>query len=112
LGRAAIRWHGIALDRPDWSEHSHSLAFTLRSVNDQYLLHTMLNAYWEALTFELPPVPEHARSGWRRCIDTALASPDDINPWERSPAVAASTYLVQPRSVALLALALHDSTPQ
>src|SRR5690242_3305979 len=45
LGRAAIRWHGIALDRPDWSEHSHSLAFTLRSVNDQYLLHTMLNAY-------------------------------------------------------------------
>ena len=30
LQRAQIEWHGVALNRPDWSEHSHSLAFTLR----------------------------------------------------------------------------------
>jgi glycogen operon protein len=108
LDRARIDWHGVALDRPDWSEHSHSLAFTLRSVNDQYLMHAMLNAYWEPLTFELPPVPEHARSGWRRCLDTALASPDDINPFGRSPAVTTAAYVAHARSVVLLALALHD----
>ena len=32
LRRARIEWHGVTLDRPDWSEHSHSLAFTLRSL--------------------------------------------------------------------------------
>ena len=36
----------------------------------------MINAYWEALAFELPPTEEGA--GWRRWIDTSLASPDDI----------------------------------
>ena len=50
-----------------------------------FLLHGMLNAYWEPLTFELPPVP--AEQGWRRCIDTALDSPDDICPWKSAPVV-------------------------
>ena len=57
LRRAHIEWHGVALNRPDWSDHSHSLAFTLRSLRGRFLLHGMLNAYWEPLTFELPPVP-------------------------------------------------------
>ena len=46
------------LDRPDWSDHSHSLAFTLRSSAARFLLHGMFNAYWEPLTFELPPAPD------------------------------------------------------
>jgi len=49
----------------------------------------MLNAYWEPLTFELPPVPADRQQRWRRCIDTALDSPDDICPWETAPAVTA-----------------------
>jgi isoamylase len=46
LGRAKIEWHGVALNRPDWSEHSHSLAFTIESLRAQFLFHGMLNAYW------------------------------------------------------------------
>ena len=107
LQRAKIEWHGVALDRADWSEHSHSLAFTLQSLRARYLLHGMLNAYWEPLTFELPPVPPESRQPWRRCIDTALASPDDFYTWETAPSVSQPTYMVQPRSVALLALALQ-----
>ena len=38
-----------------------------------------------------------SRQAWRRCIDTALASPDDINPWNAAPAVDKTTYLSQPR---------------
>jgi isoamylase len=106
LRRARIEWHGVALNRPDWSEHSHALAFTLRSLGDRFLLHGMLNAYWEPLTFELPPVPTEGQQTWRRCIDTALESPDDISPWETAPVVRQATYWVQPRSVVLLALAL------
>jgi len=107
LQRANIEWHGVALNRPDWSEHSHSLAFTLRSLRGRFLLHGMLNAYWEPLAFELPPAPAESQQSWRRCIDTALASPDDISPWETAPPVAQATYVVQPRSVVLLALPLQ-----
>jgi glycogen operon protein len=67
----------------------------------------MLNAYWEPLTFELPPVPEKSEQRWRRCIDTALASPDDIFAWENAPSVAQAAYVVQPRSFVLLSLALQ-----
>jgi glycogen operon protein len=109
LQRAKIEWHGVALHRPDWSEHSHSLAFTLQSLRARYLLHGMLNAYWEPLTFELPPVPTESQKLWRRCIDTALPSPDDIYSWEEAPLVKTETYVMQPRSVVLLALALQGN---
>jgi glycogen operon protein len=105
LERAKIEWHGVQLGHPDWSEHSHSLAFTLRSLRARYLLHGMLNAHWEPLAFELPRVPPGGR-GWRRCIDTALPSPDDIAPWTEAPAVASASYLVAPRSVVLVAQSL------
>src|SRR5262249_61929589 len=52
----------------------------LRILRGRFLLHGILNAYWEPLTFELPPTDR--QQWWRRCIDTALDSPDDICPWE------------------------------
>jgi glycogen operon protein len=109
LRRAPIEWHGVALKRPDWSDHSHSLAFTVRSSRARFLLHGMLNAYWEPLTFELPPIRAERQQGWRRWIDTALDSPDDICPWEIAPVVTEAAYEVQPRSVVLLVLALERS---
>jgi glycogen operon protein len=107
LQRAKIEWHGVALNRPDWSEHSHSVAFTLRSLGARFLLHGMLNAYWEPLAFELPPVPAESQQRWRRCIDTALASPDDFCPWETAPFVEQASYVVQPRSLVVLVLPLQ-----
>jgi isoamylase len=111
LRRARIRWHGIALDRPDWSEHSHSLAFTLRTLHGRFLLHAMLNAYWEPLTFQIPPVPTDSRQSWRRCLDTALQSPDDIQRWIAAPPVTEARYVVEPRSTVVLALALQRRSP-
>jgi isoamylase len=103
LDRARLEWHGVRLHQPDWAEHSHSIAFTVRSLAARVLLHGMLNAYWEPLTFELPPVPTGSSVSWRRCIDTALASPDDIQTWHNAAAVQQSTYTVAPRAVVLLA---------
>ena len=105
LARAHIIWHGVALGCPDWSEKSHSLAFTLQSLSGRYSLHGLINAFWEPLTFELPAVPRGALGTWRRCIDTALASPDDIHHWHEAPPYTASSYLVGARSLVLLALA-------
>jgi isoamylase len=62
----------------------------------------------EPLTFELPTRPPESQHAWRRCIDTALDSPDDICPWGTAPVVTQATYVAQPRSVVLLALALEE----
>jgi glycogen operon protein len=69
------------------------------------MLHLMVNAYWEALDFEIPPSQARGEP-WRRCIDTFLDSPDDIRDWADAPVVKGSVYWVQPRSVVLL-LAKH-----
>ena len=66
----------------------------------------MLNAYWEPLTFELPPPP--AGQIWRRCIDTALDAPEDVCLLEAAPAVLQSKYAMQSRSVVLLVLELTE----
>jgi glycogen operon protein len=105
IRRARLEWHGVALGHPDWSPSSHSIAFTLQTLRSTFRLHGMLNAYWEPLTFELPLGPDGHR-GWRRCIDTFLPSPHDIQRWQDAPAVATSRYTVQPRSVVVLAMAL------
>jgi glycogen operon protein len=105
LHRAKFQWSGVKLNSPDWSEHSHSLAITFESLRGRFRLHAIFNAYWEPLVFELPPVANgHA---WRRCIDTALPSPDDISRWSEAPAVMTATYLVAPRSVVVCALGLQ-----
>jgi glycogen operon protein len=101
-----VTWHGVRLDHPDWGDHSHSLAFTLRSLHARFQIHGIFNAYWEPLSFELPPVDASGQR-WRRCIDTALAPPDDISHWSDAPLVPERTYLAQPRSVVLLALNLQ-----
>jgi glycogen operon protein len=111
LSRARVEWHGVRLYQPDWSEHSHSLAFTVTSLHARYLLHGMFNAYWEPLTFEVPPRPTGGDYGWRRVVDTALASPDDFAPWDSAPAVTQASYVVHPRSMAVLILALQPRYP-
>jgi len=104
-----VSWHGVALGCPDWSDKSHALAFTLESLRARYTFHGMVNAYWEPLSFELPPVPKEARGSFRVCIDTALDSPDDIRPWREASPHTAATYLVRPRSLVLLVLALDPA---
>jgi glycogen operon protein len=94
-------WHGVKLGQPDWGPWSHTLAFTAELKEERLLAHFIFNAYWEPLAFELPPVGE-ASDPWRRWIDTALDSPNDIVPWETAPAVPGHTYRAEARSVAVL----------
>ncbi len=102
LRRAQLEWHGTSLNRPDWSDDSHAIAFTVKSLRERFTIHAMLNAYWEPLAFELPAVGEHPHKNWRRWIDTSSPSPDDICAWEDAPTVSGSSYVVEARSLVLL----------
>jgi isoamylase len=102
IRQAQITWHGVRLHQPDWRHSSHSVAFTARLTREQMLFHVILNAYWEPLEFELPPVADGGDDPWRLWIDTFLDSPDDIVDWERAPSVPTLTYRTEPRSVVVL----------
>lgn len=94
-------WHGVKLNQPDWSSHSHSIAVTAELKNEGLMLHALLNAYWEPLVFELPPTA-NAANPWRRWIDTALDSPSDICEWEKAAQIVSGIYRTEPRSMVVL----------
>ena len=100
LREANKAWHGILPDSPDWRDCSHSLAFSAELRREGILFYMIVNAYWEVLEFHLPDTD--GRGPWRRWIDTALCSPDDIVPWETAQPIADATYRAQPRSVVIV----------
>src|SRR5262249_31574519 len=100
IAQANKAWHGVKLFEPDWSDGSHAVAFGAELKQEGLRIHFILNAYWEALDFELPKL-ENGGS-WRRWFDTALDSPDDIVPWQAAPAVAGASYRAEARSVVML----------
>ena len=91
-------WHGTKLFQPDWSDSSHSIAFSAELKNSDEFVHVIVNAYWEPLAFELP---KSVRS-WRRWIDTSLNSPHDIALWEDAPPITGGKYIASARSVVVL----------
>jgi glycogen operon protein len=78
------------------------VAFTAEIKKENLVFHLILNAYWEALDFELPPVGNGRGNQWRRWIDTALDSPNDIVEWQSSASITGSVYRAEPRSVVVL----------
>jgi glycogen operon protein len=95
------------LGEPDWSDASHSLAATFRFDDDGVALHLMINAYWEPLAFAIPPLDEKYLP-WRRCMDTYRAAPEDIRGWIDADTVRDGTFIVQPRSIVVLATKFND----
>jgi len=102
LQAATKAWHGVKLNQPDWSDDSHSFAFGAELPKENLLFHVIANAYWEPLTFELPAVNNGRRDPWRRWIDTALDSPQDIVSWPEATSIPGYSYRVGPRSAVVL----------
>ena len=103
LKNANKAWHGVKLFQPDWSSWSHSLAFGAEIPNQNLTFHLIMNAYWQPLEFELPPVGD--AGPWRRWIDTFLNSagrhrgladraPDQWRKLSRRPALRSSALPV------------------
>jgi len=102
-----ISWHGIAIGKPDWGYNSHTLAYTLHQHRYDFQLHVMINAFWEPLTFELPPLPKEDMKNWHCIINTALESPNDFFSPPEAPPIGQFQVLLKERSV-LVAIARGD----
>ena len=110
LAQAKMAWHGVKLHEPDWRACSHSVAFTAEVRRAGLLFHMILNAYWQPLEFELPPLENGYV--WRRWIDTALQAPEDIVEWRAASAITGCTYRSGPRSSVVLFVELQDQSLQ
>ncbi|ASC72467.1 glycogen debranching enzyme [Halomicronema hongdechloris C2206] len=95
-----IVWHGVNLGQPDWSHDSHSLAFTLRYPAYDEQLHVMLNAFWQPLPFQLPPL----RPGdhWHHLVNTAKPPPQDLTLPGQGQAITTPLYEVSCRSAVVV----------
>ena len=100
LDRADASWHGVRLHEPDWGDASRTLVLEARLKAQNFRILLILNAYWEPLDFELPPLEA---GEWLRWIDTSRPAPDDIvDPHAPLPAVTGATYRAEGRSAVLL----------
>src|SRR5450432_1995018 len=95
-----ITWHGTKLGQPDWSESARMLAFTLGHPEGGDYLHVMINAYWEPLAFDLPPLKSGER--WSRIVDTALDSPNDFCDKGKHQVINGDQYWVEDHAAVIL----------
>lgn len=101
-GLADISWHGCKLFSPGWKDSSCKvLAFTMGAFEkDEPDLHVMLNADWQALDFDLPPLKGDRK--WYRLADTSLKSPDDFMEKNKAVLIKGKDYMVNAYSSVIL----------
>jgi glycogen operon protein len=102
LREANKSWHGVRPNQPDWGDQSRCIAFSAELRREGLLIYVALNAFWEPLDFEPPPPGDGSRGPWRRWIDTALPSPQDVVPWQEAQPLTANVYRLEARSVLML----------
>lgn len=102
-GCKGLSWHGTKIGSPDWSDHSHSIAFlydgrVLTPIDDD--IYVAVNAFWSPLKFEIPPSPSKRK--WKLIIDTAKDFPKDIIYEKKAKYYKENNYTLQPRSIVVL----------
>ncbi len=96
--RDDVEWFGTGRD-VDWSDGSHQLAYCLRGASQADRdLYVMINAGPDDLTFA---IQEGTAVEWRRVVDTARTSPEDIVADEAPVGLDSLDYVVRARSVVL-----------
>jgi len=90
-----IQWHGIKINKPDWSDWSHTLGYSINKKDEGAAIWVGLNAYKEAMIFELPkPI-----SPWKKYIDTSCLKNKNTS---KKPLVNQSTLRIQSNSLVLI----------
>jgi isoamylase len=103
LQKVQFVFGGVTPDVLDDGPTSHALTIARTSATGDEHFYVMANAYWEPLTFTLPPPPATASQGWQLWLDTHQPAPHDIYAIQDAPPVQASTYQVGPRAIVALA---------
>jgi len=102
-----ISWHGLEIDKPDWTDESRCLAFALHRDRKEPILHVMLNAGNKDREFEAPAV--HHPWSWDRIVDTSQPNPKNIQTTPGEPSNFGD--LIRVRSKSTVVLQVKTSNP-
>ena len=94
-----ITWHGTELKKPDWSENSKSLAFTLFHPEANEIIHVIVNAFWKNLKFQIPKL---SGKKWHKIVDTSAAAPNDFFEPGKGEIIDRAKINVMDRSIIVL----------
>jgi glycogen operon protein len=97
--REDVRWYGPQ-EIVDWGPDSHELAYCLHGASQNDVdIYVMINAGEENVRFT---IQEGRPDSWRRVVDTARPSPEDIVDEAAAPVLDSLAYDVQSRSIVVL----------
>lgn len=103
LRNTKLQWHGVKPFQPDWSDMSHSIGLVTYWGLYSIYAYIFVNAYWEDLKIELPPLPRNTKKHWYLLVDTAETYPSDVANIFAMPRYDAGTIMkVQSRSLIIL----------
>jgi isoamylase len=106
---ADIHWFGPQAGLPKWTDPKEKYFACLIHENEQCALCLMFNAGADAVDFRLPLIPSGAQ--WHLAVNTFSETPHDLfAPGKEPPLQYPQTYLLQPRSSAIL-LARKPQSP-
>jgi len=113
-GLPDIQWHGLELGQPDWdSSWSRVLAYTLAAEDDWFSpeadLHVMLNMDDQQHDFAVPRLNDR---DWTVLADTGKPAPHDIYAAGERPLFGDERYLVDGRSIVILASAERTNSEE
>lgn len=94
-----ITWHGVELNKPDWSENSHSLAFTLFHPEAKETIHVVVNAFWKNLKYQIPKLKGKK---WHKVVDTSALAPNDFFEFGKGEIVEKKLITVKDRTIIVL----------
>ncbi len=94
-----ITWHGLEPGKPDWSDRSRQLAWTLILPDQPGELLVLVNTGDGEARFTLPGSRDG--SPWRQVVDTAVTAPDDFTPPEHAAPFPEAVKTLPARSVAV-----------
>ena len=90
-----IQWHGIKVNKPDWSDWSHTLGFSINKNNEGAAIWIGFNAYKESMLFDLPtPI-----SPWKKYIDTSILKTKNVS---KKPLANQSNVRIESNSLVLM----------
>lgn len=98
LSSKEIQWHGKEPFKPDWSEKSRFLAFSLEDALNGYTLYVAFNASFEEAVIRLPEL----EAEWRQIAYTALESPEDIVEESEAKELVEKLLVLAPHSALIL----------
>ena len=94
-----IAWHGVELNKPDWSDNSHSLAFTLFHPEAKETIHVVVNAFWKNLKYQIPKLKGKK---WHKVVDTSALAPNDFFEFGKGEIVEKKLITVKDRTIIVL----------